>query len=601
MSRAYRWILIGLFMAVPGAVPGAGAEDLQGILATSFAKTGHAASIPGLAGVTPQQLLERPQAAAVVEWARGAKDETIPVTTYTQYRRFREAGERPPYEGPYFGKRDLLARAVLSVWLDGDTSSLPQVNDLIWSICEESTWVVPAHEKQPWFIDLFCAETAATLSHVLHLLSDRLPEEVKDRIVSEVTRRVLDPFIEHGAEFSWGAGNNNWTGVCAGSVGQAFLLLERDPERYKQAVSLVIEYLHNFIARAFEADGASLEGIGYWNYGLAEYVVFAEMLRDRTDGQIDLLADEKLTAIARFPLAIAMGPNLFASFSDSHEGGYVRAYIGAKLAERTGTTELLGLLEPKPDFRVHETICDLLWWDGAKAERTVLQDIVLPESGLARLVDTSDGHALVVAAKAGHNNEPHNQNDVGSFIVSVDNTVYLCDPGAGLYSKDYFGAKRYQNIFCNSYGHSVPRIGGELQDEGKRARGTIESTSEKTVRIRFEEAYPKSGLSQAVRDIALRDGGVLLNDQFAFAEDGKEIEEAFVTWLQVEVDGPVARLIADSGTLEMQTESGTFEVERLEEACKENHKSAVLSRLTVTYPATKALQAAFRITFRAKK
>lgn len=601
MSRNRRCFLYGLIVAMLGVVPVAGAQDLQEILAASFAKTGQVASIPGLAGVTPQQLLEKPHVAAVVEWARGAKEKPVPVTTYTQYRRFREAGERPPYEGPYFGKRTLLARAVLSVWLDGDASSLAQVNDLIWSICEESTWVVPAHEKQPWFIDLFCAETAATLSHVLHLLSDRLPEEIQDRIVSEVTRRVLDPFIEHGTEFSWGAGNNNWTGVCAGSVGQAFLLLERDPERYTQAISLVVEYLHNFIAHAFEADGASLEGIGYWNYGLAEYVIFAEMLRERTDGQIDLLADEKLKAVARFPLAVAMGPNLFASFSDSHESGYVRAYIGAKLAERTGAAELLGLLEPKPDFRVHEAICDLLWWDGTKADQTALRDVVLPGSGLARLVDTSGGHTLVVAAKAGHNNEPHNQNDVGSFIVSIDNTVYLCDPGAGLYSKDYFSAKRYQNIFCNSYGHSVPRVGGELQHEGKRARGTIESTSEKAVRIRFEEAYPKSGLSQATRDIALRDGGVLLNDQFAFGEDGKEIEEAFVTWLPVEVDGSLARLISDSGTIEMQTDSGTFAVERLEEACRENHKSAVLSRLTVTCPAAKAVQTAFRITFHAKK
>lgn len=175
MSRNRCWFLCGLTVAMLGVVRIAGAQDLQEILGASVSKAGEAASIPGLAGVTPPQLLEKPQAAAILEWARGAKDETIPVTTYTQYRQFREAGERGPYEGPYFKKRELLARAVISVWLDNDASSLSQVNDLIWNICEESTWVVPAHEKQPWFIDLFCAETAATLSHISRLLADRLP------------------------------------------------------------------------------------------------------------------------------------------------------------------------------------------------------------------------------------------------------------------------------------------------------------------------------------------------------------------------------------------------------------------------------------------
>lgn len=566
-------------------------------LAQWLADSGSAASIPGLAGVTPEQLAAKPQAAAMLEWAREVKDAPIPVTTYTQYRRFREAGERAPYEGPYFDKRGQLAQAVLCVWLGGDESYLPQVNDLIWNICEESTWVVPAHEKEPWFIDLFCAETAATLAHVSRLLADRLPAEIQERIAAEVKRRVLDPYLEHGANYGWTAGRNNWTGVCAGSVGQAFLLLEPDPERSARAIALAVEQAQRFIANAFEADGASLEGMGYWNYGLAEYVIFAEMLRERTGGGIDLLADEKLKAIARFPLAVAMGPGLFASFSDSGEGGHVRAYIGAKLVERTGVTELLGLLEPKPDFRVHEAICDLLWWDGTRPAAPSLEDTVLPESGLARLVDVSGGYTLVVAVKAGHNDEPHNQNDVGSLIVAVDGVVYLCDPGAGLYSKDYFSSRRYENVFCNSYGHSVPRIGGVLQAEGRKARGVMEEAGEKGVRVRFEQAYPGAGLASATRDVVLSQGAVVLGDHFVFEADPGEVEEAFVTWCDVETAGPVARIRTDKGTLEIRAENGEFQVERLEEACRQDRKSGALSRLTVTYPADKEIAARFRMAF----
>ncbi len=569
-------------------------------LAQWLAGSSAAASLPGLAGVTPGQLAAKPQAAAVLEWAREVKDAPVPVTTYTQYRRFREAGERPPYEGPYFDKREQLSQAVLAVWLGDDESYLPQVNDLIWNICEESTWVVPAHEKEPWFIDLFCSETAAILAHVSRLLADRLPPEIQDRIHAEVARRVLEPYLEHGAEYGWRSGNNNWTGVCAGSVGQAFLLLEPDPERSARAIALVVEQLQRFLANAFEKDGASLEGMGYWNYGLAEYVIFAEMLRERTGGGIDLLADEKLRAVARFPLTVAIGPGLFASFSDSGEGGHVRAYIGAKLAERTGVTELLGLLEPRPDFRVHETVCDLLWWDGTRPAAPPLEDIVLPESGLARLVDIAGGHTLAVAVKAGDNAEPHNQNDVGSFIVAVDGVVYLCDPGAGLYSKDYFSPRRYENVFCNSYGHSVPRIGGVLQAEGREARGVMEEAGEKGVRVRFEQAYPGVGLASAARDIVLSQGAVVLGDHYVFEAEPGEVEEAFVTWCDVETAGPVARIRTDRGTLEIHAQHGEFRTERLEEACRQNRKSGVLSRVTVTYPADKEVIARFRMTFHPK-
>ena len=595
-----RWRLYVLTVAVLSLCQFSGADEIQEILAASLTKANDVPGIPGLAGVTPEQLLDKPQAAAILEWARGAKNMPIPVTTYTQYRRFREAGERPPYEGPYFDKRELLSQAALLVWLGTEDANLAQVNDLIWSICEETTWVVPAHERQPWHIDLFCSETAATLCHTLRLLSDRLPEEVKERIVSEVTRRVLDPFVEHGPEYTWGSGNNNWTGVCAGSVGQAFLLLERDPERYTKALTLVIAQLHRFIANAFEPDGVSLEGMGYWNYGLAEYVVFAEMLRERTGGQIDLLADEKLKAIARFPLAVAMGPHLFASFSDSHGDGAVHAYIGAKLAERTGVVQLLGLLEPRQDFRLHETICDLVWWDGVQTAPTPLESIVLPESGLARLVDVSGGHTLIIAIKAGDNDEPHNQNDVGSFIVAVDGMVFLCDPGAGLYSKDYFSAKRYENIFCNSYGHSVPRIAGMLQATGGQARGILEKTSGKSVRIQFESAYPETGLSRATRDIAVSNGSMVLEDQFLFEKSGAEVEEAFVTWLPVETDGAAARLHSESGILEIRADRGVFAAERLEDASRENHKPEVLSRITLRYPPEAELKTQFQITFHPK-
>lgn len=47
------------------------------------------------------------------------------------------------------------------------------------------------------------------------------------------------------------------------------------------------------------------------------------------------------------------------------------------------------------------------------------------------------------AIKGGNNGEPHNHNDVGSFLYSIGKEEIISDLGAGEYTKDYFGPERY--------------------------------------------------------------------------------------------------------------------------------------------------------------
>ncbi len=550
---------------------------------------------PELTARSPEAWAATPSAAQILPWAReSASVTTIPETTHTLYRRFKVAGERPPYEGPYFEKRTLLTRELTAAWLDNSDARISRINDLLWSICEESTWVVPAHERSGGqFIDLFASETGCDLAHALMLLGDRLPEEIRNRVRDEIKRRIMDPYLEHGSEYSWGSGRNNWTGVCAGSVGQTFLILEDDPGRLSKALSLVLDQLDRFIANAFTEDGASLEGIGYWNYGLSHYVSFAEMLRERTNGAIDLLGQEKMKAIAQYPGAVCLGTGLYASFADAHETSEVEPYLAARIAQRTGATELLGLVGNPTDWRLNTLLRNLTWWDGVKAAEPPLRDAFMPKSGIAKLVSGS----AVLAIKAGHNDEPHNHNDVGSFVLCFDGVAYLCDPGAGLYNADYFSAKRYQNVFANSYGHSVPRIGGKLQQQGRQFNGTMEHTGDKTVSIRFENAYGIPELREASRHATLKDGALTLEDGYVFNGAGLEVEEAFLTWQKVQVNGNTARVITDKGTLEIIAEQGVFTTEPLAEACKANHKKGLLTRIALTRPAAPTVATRFTMRY----
>ena len=58
------------------------------------------------------------------------------------------------------------------------------------------------------------------------------------------------------------------------------------------------------------------------------------MLRLRTNGKIDLLAQDKMKAIARYPLEVLLAKDTYASFADAHEHSSVHPFIAARLADR---------------------------------------------------------------------------------------------------------------------------------------------------------------------------------------------------------------------------------------------------------------------------
>jgi hypothetical protein len=168
-----------------------------------------------------------------------------------------------------------------------------------------------------------------------------------------------------------------------------------------------------------------------------------------------------------------------------------------------------------------------------------------------------------------------------------------------LYSKDYFHEKRFENLFNSSRGHNVPRIGGKYQSPGpefggsRRFYGTIveqeTNDSEKVVKIDFHTAYDIPTLKHARRtlDLKAQTGEVWLEDDFTFEGTPQEIEEAFLTWHPVKIEGSTARITGTRSALELKIiapEGAIFAATSLEEDCKANRLEGVLTRLTATLP-----------------
>ena len=199
--------------------------------------------------------------------------------------------------------------------------------------------------REPDSIDLFAAETGASLAETIYLLGDDLASEVRQRVRQEVERHIFKPYLHYGRRHWWFKGALNWNGVVNGSIGLAFLRLETDLPTLAEALSMVLEGFEAYIATGFEADRGSIEGVGYWNYGLMYYVTVAELLREITAGELDLLADERLKAIAYYPVGMALKPPLYLNFGDAPETTFLAAGMVQKLAERTGVPELRALVE----------------------------------------------------------------------------------------------------------------------------------------------------------------------------------------------------------------------------------------------------------------
>src|SRR5690606_18281055 len=201
---------------------------------------------------------------------------------------------------------------------------LDALMNIVWAICEESSWAGPAHQheladmERP-YIDLFAATTGLELAEFDALLGAELDPLVGRRIRYEVNRRLFTPYL-NGHQWWWLYKSqrrkvNNWTAVCNAGVVGAALYLEPDMSRLAEMIAKAARSLDDYL-ETFDADGGSTEGPGYWSYGFGNYVILAHLVEQRTNGRVNFLEGTQIHHISQFPARTLMGHNQFVNFSD---------------------------------------------------------------------------------------------------------------------------------------------------------------------------------------------------------------------------------------------------------------------------------------------
>ncbi|HYW80330.1 MAG TPA: heparinase II/III family protein, partial [Thermoguttaceae bacterium] len=146
--------------------------------------------------------------------------------------------------------------------------------------------------------------------------------------------------------------------------------------------------------------------------------------------------------------------------------------------------------------------------------------------------------AMAVAIKGGHNNEHHNHNDVGSYLVVLGGDAPLVDPGAEIYTARTFSSRRYESDVLNSFGHPVPLVAGQMQRPGRQAAGKILQTEftdqTDTIAIDLRAAYDVDALTKLQRTFVFdrkTTGRLTVTDEVAF-DSPQAFGTALITFSQ---------------------------------------------------------------------
>lgn len=550
------------------------------------------------AAITPEKLAgirRSERLTELLEEIRAEADvgvnEPPPALDFDLFKIFREQGTRLEYERPYFRRRARLLSLTLALLIDEDEKYIQPLENVIWAICSEYSWAVTAHlpytgtgaeaELPPHLIvDLFAAETAHALAEMLWLVGDRLHPWIRERVRSEIERRIFEPVFISERPFFWFSADHNWSAVCAGAVGMAAMLLIEDRERLAWMQARVSDAMDSFLS-GYGDDGCCMEGAGYWTYGFGYYVYWAEMLHTYTGGIIDLLQDDKVRRIADYAGSVTLTVPACINYSDCSPEIQLHTGMVDRLRSRIGANA-----PSAPPLSFHDDQCyrwphqvrTLLWSEDASAGIGVHSGTILfPDAGWIIDKHHTNAGLFAFSAKAGHNDEPHNHNDLGHFIVHAAGETLLTDLGPGVYTQEYFGETRYNHLHTSSLGHSVPVVNGCAQQSGSGCRSEIVRSETIGGRLHFDldltQAYgEEAGLKSLVRHFVWTcqdekpEAALEIRDDFEFATAGGQITEHFISLHRPEPASGVVVWQGESGRVELLYDSAVCEatVEQLE-------------------------------------
>ncbi len=401
---------------------------------------------------------------------------------FSAYERFWKDGNRREYEVAYFYRRNrlfLLQELALT-----DSKYLPELEDTIAALCDEYTWVLPAHGVS---VDLFSADTGANIAETAYIFKDKLSKHLLQRIENSLERQILIPY--ESQKSGWESGNtNNWGAVCASGVGLTYMYMF--PTRFEKVKERLFDTFNSYIEHGLDDDGYCSEGICYWQYGFGEFCEFFAAYVRLYGERPDFIDCSKLKKTLAYTKNAQMESEVYIPFAD---GGRKRLKLNVQPC-----LWVKGLYGDEFDIPPYKLNLNNNYLSGGLSCIYYLELLDKETDEIVRETSVYYEKAQVFirkrknyafAAKCGNNDEFHNHNDVGAFQIVKDEKRYICDVGCGEYTKDYFSNGRYEYFVCNANSHSIPIVDGRIQREGRQYCGRVVSVDDNSICMDLSAAY----------------------------------------------------------------------------------------------------------------
>jgi len=517
---------------------------------------------------------------AIAEFAK-----PMPELTENLYHDFFKTGSRVNFESVYFERRRKLGRAAICALLEADDARwMTSVRKKAQEILDEFSWALPAHintlsGKDPMHIDLFAGETANLMAHLVDLFGAALGDELVEKIKWRLRSQFFENYVNRHDDFFWMLSSGNWNAIChQGVVGPA-LTVETDPRLLARMLLFMKRYLPIFLS-GYGNDGGCSEGPAYWQYGFGWFCALNEQLELRTGGKLSLIeGDEKISQMARYGPRTSLRNFHFVNFSDSLQSGSINPSLLAYLAERMGDAKLLPFAQLHYSFLQEHGInldaqrCDLFYLTRlflhcpAEIPEKIdveYEDVFFSDLGVVVAHGRDEkGNDWDFAAKTGHNNEQHNHNDCGNYLLNINGTPMIIEIGAPEYTKDYFRERRYEYLAARTLGHSLPIVNGCEQAAGIHYAARVLNIEMEPGSLHFcadlTHCYPVSaGCGEVVRDFQWDKarGRIQVKDYYELTKH-ESFETSIITDKDVALSSEKALIMSEGCTVIIRPLAGT--------------------------------------------
>ena len=497
---------------------------------------------------------------------------SVDATAYLAYER---TGERQIMETPLRQNRIALNALMLAELAEGKGRFIDQLINGTWHIAHMPSWVLSAHlprqktrrtlpDPDQQIIDLGSGALGAQMAaayHFFHDTFDKVDPVISRVIKASVKKQILDSYlnVSNYKPHWWLAFElkkdgviNNWNPWCNADVILCFLLVEEDRERLIQAINQSYKSVNLFIDYV-KKDGACEEGPAYWGHAAGKLYDYLQIMDYAHEGQLPLFQDKQIKDMGEYisrsfvkdgwvvnfadaSAKLSYSPSLIYNYGKAvssnemqdfaiynlarkTEGKYARPkpVLGNDIFRSLESLRYINEMTQRVDqlnaeiaagYSFDQTISDL--------RKHVPSFTWYPETEFCYIKNNND---WFFASKGGHNEESHNHNDIGTFILYKGAVPVFVDAGVGTYTKMTFGKMRYSIWSMQSGWHNLPVINGKTQEHGREYRSrsveTVGKGKTKSFKLDIAGAYkPDACCKNWTREYKVSDNLLTITDEY---------------------------------------------------------------------------------------